>query len=68
MSTIRWDDERPDVFVGLSGTRIMGRVVRHNDGWEWASYRNGVTDDCGRTTSFALACIAVESAVKRCTS
>jgi hypothetical protein len=61
MTRVRWENERPGVFAGHLGDRIVGRVVGELKEWEWAAYRRGITHDCGKTASFADACAAVEA-------
>jgi hypothetical protein len=63
---VRWECERPGVFAGWLGERIIGRVAAEQDryGWDWAVYRNGWTHDSGKTDTFAAACAAVERAHK----
>lgn len=63
---LRWDIERPSVFVGRVGAaKIVGRVVQRDDeGWEWAFYSRGVTKAAGVLPSFSGACMAVKIAYR----
>jgi hypothetical protein len=53
-----WDDESDGVFVYRDGVRIVGRVVKEADHWEWASYRGG------KAPTFLWACKAAEASIE----